>query len=167
MRKLALLFGITLLLSGIASADEAKADAFIGYSYAHLSTSGIGANLNGGTGSLSVNPNSWLGIVGDFSGYHAGTVFGDGEVFTYMFGPKLMFRKGPINPFVQALFGGAHATGGGSSDNAFAWTAGGGLDVKVLPHISVRLAQVEYFQTRFFNTTQNGVRVAAGVVIRF
>jgi uncharacterized hydantoinase/oxoprolinase family protein len=44
---------------------------------------------------------------------------------------------------------------------------GGGLDWNATPHIGVRLIQAEYLMTQFGSTTQNGVRISAGVVFRF
>jgi hypothetical protein len=170
MKRLALICGAMLIFAGVASAqDTPKAEVFGGYTFAHLSSSGTGANANGGSASLSYNPNSWLGIVGDFGGYHADSNLGNANVYTYLFGPKIAFRKGPITPFVQTLLGGAHLTASGlnTSLNSFAMTLGGGLDWNAKEHIGVRLIQAEYFMTNFASTRQNGVRISTGVVLRF
>ncbi|HXQ26625.1 MAG TPA: outer membrane beta-barrel protein [Candidatus Acidoferrales bacterium] len=183
MKRWALLCGVMLLFAGVASAQESpKAEVFGGYSYARLSANGLGVNLNGGSASVSYNPNAWLGLVGDFGGYHGGANFGNGNVYTYLFGPKVAFRRGPITPFVQTLFGGAHASVSGgcvgarvrpqvgcisASENSFATTLGGGLDWNATPHLGVRLIQAEYFMTRFASTTENGARISAGVVFRW
>jgi opacity protein-like surface antigen len=161
-----------LLFAGAASAqDTPTAELFGGYTYAHLSADGAGVNFNGGSASLSLNRNSWLGLVGDFGGYHAGSNFGYANVYTYLFGPKIALRRGPITPFVQGLLGGAHATAGdevGSvSENSFAMTLGGGLDWNATEHLGVRLIQAEYFMTNFGSTRENGARLSAGVVFRF
>src|SRR5208282_5230110 len=187
MKRWAMLCGAMLLFAGIASAqDESpKAGVFGGYSFARLGANGLDVNLNGGSASVSYNPIPWLGLVGDFGGYHGGTDFGNGNLYTYLFGPKVAFRHGPITPFVQTLFGGAHATAtastcesvagvhpetcvsGSASENSFAMALGGGLDWNATPHIGVRLIQAEYLMTQFGSTTQNGVRISAGVVFRF
>jgi len=193
MKRWALLCGVMLLSAVAASAqDMPKAEVFGGYSYLHVSDQGATANFNGGSGSLSYDPNSWLGIVGDFGGYHWSDSGVDANVITYLFGPKIAFRSGKITPFVQALFGGAHLSGSGSggsggtdvrvrpeatfggsgsaSENAFAMALGGGLDWNATPHIGVRLIQAEYLLTKFndgANNRQNNVRVSAGVVFRF
>ncbi|MGD1211696.1 MAG: outer membrane beta-barrel protein [Candidatus Acidiferrales bacterium] len=191
MKRRILLCGL-MLLPMVASAQEGpKAEIFGGYSYVHMSDSGS-ANLNGGSASASFNPNSWLGIVGDFGGYQ-GTKSGlDGSVLTYLFGPKIAFRKGRVTPFVQALFGGAHTSadpppqsgalvrprresavaGGGqfASSNTFAMAVGGGLDVNATDHIGVRLIQAEYLLTKFkdgIRDRQDSVRLSAGIVFRF
>jgi hypothetical protein len=43
---------------------------------------------------------------------------------------------------------------------------GGGIDYKLIPAVAWRL-QGDYVQTRFFNTTQNNLQLATGIVIRF
>ena len=190
MKRLALLCGVMLLFAGLASAqDEApKVEAFGGYSYVRVNPGfGFdGANFNGGSGSLAYNFTPWLGAVADFGGYHWSQSGGDATVVTYLFGPKIAYRHGPITPFAQVLFGGAHASGdffgvpsdarvrrqgcidcGSGSDNAFAMTIGGGVDWNATEHIGIRLIQGEYLMTRFLSNTQNNARISAGAVFRW
>lgn len=171
MKKLGLLCGVMLLFAMVASAQESpKAEVFGGYSLLRVNPgSGVsGQNFNGGTGSVSFNPKPWIGIVGDFGVYHA-TILGTGvNAVSYTFGPKLAYRKNEkVTPFAQVLFGGAHISGGGVSDNGFAMALGGGLDYNATPHVGIRLAQFEYVMTRFSSTTQNNLRYSAGVVFRW
>jgi len=163
--------------------DVPKLDVFVGYSYVrdNPSTSGVPSfNLHGGSASVAYNANNWLSGVADFGGYHANNILGsgvDGTISTYLFGPRISYRKHErITPFAQALFGVAHATGSGfgvsGSDNAFAASFGGGVDVKLFHRLSWRPAQVEYLLTRFPETTssretQNNLRVSTGVVFHF
>jgi opacity protein-like surface antigen len=192
MKRWAFLLGVILLFSFAASAQEEnpKAEVFGGYSYVRVSDQGFSANFNGGSGSLSYNPNAWLGIVGDFGGYHWSESGADANVITYLFGPKFAFRSGRWTPFVQTLFGGARISGSATSlevaarvrpqgitpggvsgsENAFAMAIGGGLDVNATPHIGIRLIQAEYVLTKFsdgVNDRQNNARISAGVVFRF
>jgi len=198
MRKFAGLMGLLLLASLSASAqDNSKVDVFGGYSYLmyrpDVSTPGApsSVNFNGVVGSVAVNLNSWIGGVGEFAGYHAGTITANGapipgasiNAMTYLFGPKIFKSTGKITPFAQALFGGVHDTPSGFGANelsqgAFAMALGGGLDWNAGHHFAVRLAQIEYLMTRFNNTTlggigaagtgmQNSFRYSAGVVFRF
>src|SRR5208283_480175 len=97
-------------------------DLFLGYSnFREWSSKGnrIGW-LSGGSASFAINANRYLGLVGDFGGYGADSfgpgappigaqVNASGNVYTYMFGPRVSFRSERITPFVQALFGGVHA----------------------------------------------------------
>jgi opacity protein-like surface antigen len=81
-------------------------------------------------------------------------------------------------PFGQVLFGGTHASGSlapgssgiAGSSNAFAMTAGGGLDVGLTRHFAIRPVELDYYLTRFNNGVnhhQNNFRFSAGVVVRF
>jgi len=194
MKRLALLCGAMLLCAGLASAqDEApKVEAFGGYSYVRVNPGGgfPGANFNGGSGSLAYNFNSWLGAVADFGGYHWSQSGADGTVVSYLFGPKIAYRHGPVTPYAQVLFGGAHGSGsffttciearvhpeGGcvtsASENAFAMTVGGGVDWNATEHIGIRLVQAEYLFTKFNEGTgnpdhQNNARISTGVVFRW
>ncbi len=184
MRKLVCLFGVIFLFAVAAAAqDTSKADVFFGYSYvrANPATAGVPSfNLHGGSASLAFHPWGSLGIVGDVGGYHNGNVLGSGlgtTVYTYLFGPRFSYRRSErVVPYVQALFGGAHATGNffgtSNSRNAFAMTAGGGLDINATRHVGLRLAQVEYFLARFeefpgTRSSQNNLRLSTGIVFRF
>ena len=170
--------------TGAAFAQEGpRFDIFAGYSYVrdHPSTSSVsGFNLHGGSASVAYNANSWLSAVADFGGYHANNILAsgiDGTISTYLFGPRFSYRRhARFTPFAQTLFGVAHASGNGfgvsSTNNAFAASFGGGVDLRLTRRFSFRPAQVEYLLTRFPETTssretQNNLRVSTGVVFHF
>jgi opacity protein-like surface antigen len=195
MKRWGLLCAVIVLFSIGASAQEEnpKVEVYGGYSLIHNSTNfaSTGINFQGGSGSLSYNPNHWIGLVGDFGANHWSAAGVDATVVTYLFGPKLAYRTDKFTPFAQVLFGGAHLSGsanacdgvlvalqggigcGTASENAFAMTVGGGLDWNVTPHIAIRPVQLEYLMTRFSgfgaagSDTQNSLRYGAGVVFRF
>jgi outer membrane protein OmpA-like peptidoglycan-associated protein len=161
-----------------ASGQYPKAELFVGYSYLRAIPAPTTGNrlmwMNGGSTSLALNFNRYLGIVGDFGAYtnsqmrfqggYWSTVDVDNPnvgAFSYLFGPRISFRsQSRVTPFVQALFGGMHAnevslTGCTfsctflPSENTFALAAGGGLDIRVRRHFAIRLIQAEYVMTRF------------------
>jgi opacity protein-like surface antigen len=89
-----------------------------------------------------------------------------------MGGPRATLRHGRIQPYVQVLIGGARLDTsvqglGNASTNSFAATVGGGVDLKVVHHFSVRLIQVDYLFTHFTGATQNNLRISSGLVFRF
>lgn len=129
-------------------------------------------NLNGWEVSGTYNMFKVLGLTADFGGNY-GTIQGSPlHVNTYLFGPQIHF-PGPVSPFAHVLIGEAHETVGGngavlaSSDNAFATAVGGGIDIKAVPFISLRLIQIDYLVTHFGSRTQNQPRASAGIVIHF
>jgi opacity protein-like surface antigen len=91
---------------------------------------------------------------------------------SYLFGPRVYFpTHGRVYPFVQALFGGerlsASVTGfGSSSTNAFASAVGGGADVTLTRHLSLRAVQFDYLYTHFGGASQNNFRLQSGIVWR-
>jgi opacity protein-like surface antigen len=180
-----------------AQADYSKVDIFGGYSYVRFQFPNSGFNANGGSGQVTYNFNSVIGLTGDFGGYHVAATNnnGSGTVFTYLFGPKFTFREGHWSPFIQTLFGGSwlgagiecvitpsvrpqgaavSGCGASTSFNAFSMALGGGADYKVSDHVSVRLFDVDYLLTRFDaqevggkNNTQSNVRLSTGFVFHF
>jgi hypothetical protein len=49
-------------------------------------------------------------------------------------------------------------------------TVGGGVDVRVSKHVSIRAVNAEYFLTKIpdgLNQRQNNFRLGAGIVLRF
>ena len=44
---------------------------------------------------------------------------------------------------------------------------GGGLDVRLSDRFAIRVIQIDYVRTEFFNQTQNKGRIAVDIVMRF
>ena len=179
-----------------------KVDIFLGYSYLRavpqLANGNRLVGLNGGSASIALNLSRYFGIAADFGGYDdtqlrlAGpganppsVVDSGGSAFTYLFGPRFSFRNhSRVTPFAQVLFGAAHAgqvtlsgcTGTSCTplpaQTAFAMTAGGGFDIRLARHISIRAIQAEYLMTQFSDPTtgagdtQNDLRLSAGLLFR-
>jgi outer membrane protein OmpA-like peptidoglycan-associated protein len=185
-----------------SDSDTPRVEWFLGYSFwraVPTSTGNRMGYLHGGSTSLAYNFNKHLGLVADFGGYSnsrltlfspngSRTVDSNGTAYTYLLGPRLSFRHDRFTPFIQVLLGAAQATSvsiagcSGSvnctplpSENAFAITAGGGLDLTLRHHIALRLFQAEYLMTRFTDHsfvggqtgTQNDVRLSTGILFRF
>jgi hypothetical protein len=164
MKRLTLV-ALGLFLLAIPSRAQSF-DASVSYSYFRLGNSG-GINQNGVSGSIAYNPNRWLGIVGDFGGYHASPGGSSLNTYTYLFGPRLTLRNPTkISPFVQGLVGGSRLTGGGLSTNQFAFSFGGGVDLGLLPHLALR-PQVDYVGMRNSGVTVNSTRLSVGFVVHF
>lgn len=202
--RLFVVLAACLFFAGVAVAQETPVvDAFAGYTYIHFNggsgtitvggtprTGTLTSNINGGSGSLAYNVNDWFGLAADLGGSAVsrlnlsgvGGVNVSSSLFTYLFGPRLSYRKNKtFTPFAQVLVGGAHITDVtvagvkvANGENGFAMTAGGGVDWNVTKLIAIRLGQAEYLMTRFTDPfslgggvgTQNNFRFSAGVVFR-
>jgi hypothetical protein len=125
--------------------------------------------MNGGSGSAVLNVNHWLGLVGDFGGYHASPGVSL-TTETYTFGPRFSGRKWDrLTPLAQILVGGQYAsavtTDFTNASNAFAFGAGRGADIGL--DRSGRFAlrpQLEYFGFRANGNTTGTVRFPAAIV---
>jgi hypothetical protein len=171
MRKMILLVGLLLLTSAASRAqDTPSAEVSASASYLRFGVSN-GVNQIGASVSLAGNFNRWLGVAGDFGGYHkseAGVTF---NTYTYMGGPRFSYRNsGRITPFAQVMVGAAHGSlsgfGGSGTGNGFAFSTGGGVDLGVTKHLALR-PQLDYIGMRFSGTTVNTVRGSFGIVFRF
>ena len=208
----ALVLGLVLLFGSAAFAqDFPKIETSPQFMYIRMSpnltntflvngqpvTGSQAINCAGGGGTIQYNVTSLVGIAADLGGckvfsnaYGLGNSI-NGNLFTYLFGPRLTFRNaGKLQPFAELNFGGIRASlscqsqalnclaaaGGGTySKNAFALTVGGGLDIKLNKKFAIRLAQLEYLYTRFGNNcalavcsnnnNQNSFRLKSGIVI--
>jgi hypothetical protein len=174
MRKaIVLLFALTCC-SILSSAQQPKPaaldkwDVFGGYSYSRayigINESPFPLSLNGGQASGSYYFNKYVGATVEFAGYTD-----DVEQMTihtqgYLAGPSVRFGLGhglapKLSFFAHQLFGSTHFsfTADPSSDcvsseescsystNSFTMVSGGGVDIKLKKHISIRPVQMEYF----------------------
>jgi hypothetical protein len=155
--------------------------------------------LFGGGGAVVYNIKSWLGAKGEFMGYttsggftnqftHLGAVgHGNGNLFTYTFGPQVKKQWGKYRIFSEFLVGGAHSnayakafsieTGvisNGGSQNAFAMQFGVGLDIPLNDRIQIRPVEVDCLYTKFganglpnYSGTQHSFKYVGGVNFTF
>lgn len=184
---------VALLVSGTAAmAQEVstpQVEVGLNYSFNRINPGGgySAYNSNGGFADIEYNINRHVGLVADLGANYTGTANGNSignTTFEYLFGPRFNLRRGRFNPYFQTLFGeqrfsngfapaSAGAPGGpflGTSQTNFSMAIGGGLDIAVTNHLSVRPVEVDYFPTQVAsgssNFTQNNFRYAAGVVLR-
>ena len=194
MRLTILVFAVCSVLTlGVRQAAAQNGELFGGYSYVRGSvpvtsslvcslpgcvatTTTDHPNLNGWELAATIKPGTWLGITADFSGHYGSVGSSSTHLQTYLFGPKLAL-PGPVSPFVHVLIGAAHETVGTgttsagitvpTSGNAFALALGGGIDVKLIPFVSLRAIQIDYLLTTFNSNTQSQPRVSVGLVLKF
>jgi hypothetical protein len=208
--RFSILFVAALLVCSVGFAqDEHKVEITGNYSYIHANPQNNNViptfSLNGGGGSAALYFTKYIGVVAEFEGYGSYThnitinnpaycsdppcsVSAQGNLFTYNVGPIVKFRTSHFEPFVEALFGGAHTNfysnvfkgcvdclvaSNSPSNNAFDFLIGGGIDIPITPKFAIRPAQFDYLLTRFGNAftagnnNQSNFRFQAGVQFRF
>jgi len=183
MKKLLVSVVLTVAACAIPSAkaqediSTPKIELYGGYDYVRFNVNAYVSgqppsqtfNGNGGGGQLVFNLNSWFGVLGDVSGIWATNSRTSGAAVPYLFGPRVSLRRAKITPFGQVLVGGVATSSGIKSSgwqNNFAMTVGGGMDVRVSEHVSIRPVQAEYFLTKIpdgLNNRQNNFRFSAGI----
>lgn len=160
-------------------------------------------HFNGWDGQATFNFAPHFGLTADLNGNYRTPVgfssfgFSAGTtqtMYNFLFGPTVSTDFGRIGVFGHALFGQSMSrlsTGvsvpilGGintnvSSANAFAMAFGGGVDLGLTKHISIRVAQLDWLRTQFSptealayglstssNGRQNNLRYSGGIVFRF
>jgi hypothetical protein len=170
------------------------------YSYLRFSPTitGVGPrNFNGGGGDVQLNFLKIFAIKADFMGYGSTTFTrtymgktytANGNMFTYLFGPVFRIPIWRVKPFGEALFGGSYTNAYVNLDNAiqagggtisrtptqhpFTLAAGGGLDIRISSHITIRPGEFDYVLSRYTNpltstNNQNNFRYCGGVVFTF
>lgn len=164
-----------------AQEDASKLELYGGYSYIRFSINAMVAgqppsqvfNGNGGTGDIVYNPTNWLGLVGDAGGFWATNARTAGAVVPYLFGPRFNLRRRLFAPFAQVLLGGVVTSSGIETigwQSHFAMAAGGGVDLKMSKHFSIRPFEVQYFMTRVpngLNNRQDNFQISTGVSLLF
>lgn len=135
-------------------------------------------------GSAQAEARLWhtLYVVADVAGLHASNVNGSGiglDLITATFGPRYMWSppRRRVVFFGHALAGEAHgfnsifpSSGGtNSTGNSFALQIGGGINLPLTHHFSVRAFDADWLRTQLPNATtnvQNNLRLGAGMVYR-
>jgi len=175
---------LLFILSIAAHAQLPSGNVFIGYSYARADLSFADhASLRGWDASLEGKLFPMVGMVAEMSSHYnyssiplctipgvCPAVAVNSVLRTYAAGPQVSLPFGKFSPFAHALFGAAHIKEGGDgfavADTSFAAILGGGLDYHLFYRIKWRV-QADEVQTRFFDSTQNNLRVSTGVVVHF
>jgi hypothetical protein len=134
-------------------------------------------------GSAQVHDQFWhgFGIAGDVIGLHTGNMNNTGaglDLMAYTAGPRYTFGSGRMSFFGEALAGEAHGSNSifptgnviNSSGNSLALQVGGGMNLPISRHLTVRAFEADWLRTQLPNATtnvQNNVRLGAGVGYHF
>jgi hypothetical protein len=187
-----LVLGLLVGLPASAQSNYPRGEIFGGYSYLRGDLS-IPAGWNA---SVAGNLHRHLGVEADFSGHYGGTQATFAPQFRhdysshfFLVGPKFAARLPKLTPWAHALFGVSRLSVKGrnfvgdynDSGTAFAWAFGGGIDVRLLGHLSARVIQADYIRAKnsfsvytgstgttfyVYPIASNNLRLSFGVVLR-
>jgi len=145
-------------------------------------TTGNEFSMQGGSGQVQARLWRRLCAVADVVGLHTGNVNGTGtglDLITATFGPRYLWSPPHrrVVFFGQVLAGEVHgmnsifpsSTGTNSSGNSLALQIGGGIDLPLNHHLSVRALDADWLRTQLPNATtnvQNNLRLGIGIVYR-
>ena len=151
------------------SRDDYRWQLGLAFAWVNFRSSVFDANEFGIKTTVSYFLNDWLGVEGSFTGAFGGSAAGGvPKIGLYGGGPKFAWRQKRWEPWLHAIFGGAHegpqalVTG----RNSTSLQLGGGADYRLNPHLSIRI-EGDYVHTAFFHQTQNNFQLASGAVIHF
>jgi len=169
-----------------------KYEISVGYDHRSFYVTGYPKiGMNGWVGSFDYNWKQWLGFEAEAQGLYK-TITSQAaatetpSLYTAMAGPQIFpFRHHKVTPFGHFLYGEGYYRdafgpygGVGSAVNTYfshAWEGGGGLDVHIKPHWSVR-GMFDYGSTHFTasgssssgsSAGQGGYRFSIGMVYYF
>ena len=184
----ALLIAVASLISSVVASAQAAPYADLGFTYQAVRTNTTPGQcgcffLTGGGASASIRVSTRWSAVAEFGEQTNSNVLATGRALTLtsvVAGPRFWFprdeEEGHHRPqvFAQALVGAVHASGavaaGGEGTTTFGARLGGGLDLPISPHVTLRVVQLDYFLTNAINSTnghQNNLLVGAGITFRW
>lgn len=146
-----------------------------GYAYTKFRASGF-PNMNGLIGSVGVNVLPWLEVQADASAQYGSVSGAKATIYGNHFGPRVFYhpRDWPFRVFGEFLVGGSRLdltlTRQGAqkfSENGFSFKAGGGVDLALSRHWSVRVIDADFYRTPFLQSHQNNVWLSSAVVFTF
>lgn len=150
--------------------DDYRWQLALGATFIRFQSSIFNASAVGLKTSLSYYTNDWFALEGNISAAFAPQIFDREHVklLDYGVGPKVAWRQKRWEPWVHAIFGGAHEQPqtAGNSKNSYSIQAGGGVDYRYNPRVSFRL-ETDYVRTGFFSQSQNDFEGSLFIVFHF
>jgi hypothetical protein len=142
----------------------------VGFKYQHLEPFGLSFYNLGFSVDVTRYVNNWLGVEGGIVTCLGHTGPGGCSIF-FGGGPHIVWmNKTRYEPWMHVLPGIEHLrltqTANQGGNTAFAFTTGGGVDIKFYGKLSWRV-QGDYIGTHFQSTFQHNYSVGTGVVLNF
>ncbi len=164
---------VLLLCSLPALAQDERPQIQIFGGFSHM---GHHIGLNGWIAGAEYNPWEHVGIEGQLSGhYGSDNILGvdiNSHLHNFQFGPRFFTNtsRDKLGVFGHALFGGSRisssAPGISTSESAFSFSLGGGVDYSLSDAWAVR-GQIDFLRVYFSGDNENDGRYSVGLVYRW
>jgi hypothetical protein len=174
-RFLRLIFFLALSSSSLLAQKLPEIDAYGGFSRIRFNGPSLGfsdySSLNGWAASITA-PHLYeeLGVTLNASGNYGSQL----KVYNFLLGPQFSIERGRLRLFGNVLFGKAETkvaihqpAKSEITSVGRAIALGGGLDLSLAHHISLRVIDADYIYSKTFSSNQNHVRLSAGLVYEF
>lgn len=144
-----------------------------GFDYTQFNAPGW-PNQAGYYGSIGVNITRHIQLYADGDEQFGSVPFGNTRLYGDHIGARYYYRPwySMLNPFGEALVGVSRLdlnysqAGQNYSEHGFSFRLGGGLDLNLTRHWSVRAFEADYYRTPFLQTHQNNMWFSAGIVFK-
>jgi hypothetical protein len=190
MRRMIFLAIGLFLFSVTSFAQEViypKAEVFGGFSISSAAlsstdpTTGLTTSVRdtfwGFQASANGNLTHHLAIVGDFGGQYKTVAGIPMNSYQFLFGPRVMWRRDKVTPFVHAMFGGIRDGVGSTtilgitvpaaSSTGLGMGMGGGLDVNLSDRFALRVPQFDWTPAHIGGVWEkNIIRIGIGLVVK-
>lgn len=146
-----------------------------GYDFTQFNAGPGWPNVNGYYGSLGINITRWIQFYAEGAEQFGSITDGNTRLFGDHAGARFYYRPrySMFNPFGEALAGISRLDLNYTpfnvrySENGFSFKVGGGLDLNIDRHWSIRAFDVDYYRTPFLQTHQNNLWLSAGIEFKF
>ena len=180
-----MIFVLVMLASTFAVGQDSKYSVFGGWQFMSMDTKIPGASrqssADGWDADVAYNALKNVSLVADFSGSYksaintAAVTNGQIHIYNVLLGPRISSKTGKVTPFAEFLLGFNHTSAGNGTttlvSRGFAMAPGGGIDVSVTDHISVRVIKFDYLLDRVgfggTNMNLNNFRISVGAIYNF
>ena len=186
MRALTAALGLGSILTSTQAHAQSTHTISIGAEYVYTRTNVLPGcdciSLQGGAVQVQYGLTRHFAVLGDLAVGHKSGITPDGYTLTqttYTAGIRYLLTNpaARARPFAEITLGGANAAGSlspansgiGGSGNAFAFQAGGGLQLHLRGRFTLQPIEAQYLLTTFSNTganVQNDLRISSGFVLK-
>lgn len=163
------------IFTGLSTAQTAPRLQFNGdYSYMRFGSKQLGfvddSGLNGGNVGFTFNIKPYFGAVGEIGGVW-GSSF---KYYDALAGPRLAWPHNKLIIYGQGLVGKVktrvalpNEPNNGTTQVAFGYSLGGGVEYELTPRFSIRAIQADYMLAHVFSTDERNLRLSVGITYNF